>query len=75
MIFVLLAELGLRKPPSLAGEKVAPSRFRCGQAIAVNRGKRDIHGSREIHGLQLVKAEGLYGDDRVRRAFFPDPFS
>ena len=38
-----------------AGEKVAPSRFRCSQAIAVNRGKRDIHGSRDIHGLQLVK--------------------
>ena len=38
----------------LTGEKVAPSRFRCGQAIAVNRRKRDIHGSRDIHGLQLV---------------------
>ena len=38
----------------MVGEKVAPSRFRCGQAIAVKRGKRDIHGSRDIHGLQLV---------------------
>ena len=61
-IFILLAELGLQKPPSGNPEglvwqgqgKVAPSRFRCGQAIVVNRGKRDIHGSRDIHGLQLV---------------------
>ena len=47
-IFVLLAELGLQKPPiaetpkgSVCWEKkVAPSRFRCGQAIAGNRGKQ-----------------------------------
>ena len=51
-----VAEAPWRKPrrARLAGEKVAPSRFRCGQAIAVNRGKRDIQGSRDIQGLQLV---------------------
>ena len=46
-IFVLMAELGLRKPlaetpkGSVCWEKkVAPSRFRCGEAIAVNRGEQ-----------------------------------
>ena len=39
---------------SLGRGECIPSRFRCGQAIAVNRGKRDIHGSRDIHGLRLV---------------------
>ena len=27
---------------------------------AVNRGKRDVHGSRDIHGLQIA-TQGVYG--------------
>ena len=56
--------LGCESPPSGNPEGLAwqgrrfhlpaSAAYICGQAIAVNREERDIHGSPDIHGLQLV---------------------
>ena len=62
--FVLLAELGLRKPPSGNPEGLAwqGRRLHLPASAVVKQsqwigGKRDIHGSRDIHGLQLVSSD------------------
>ena len=51
--FVLLAELGLQKPPS-GNHKGLTWQGRRLHLPASAVVKRDIHGFRDIHGLQLV---------------------
>ena len=69
---VLLAELGLQKPlaetpkGSVCWEKeVASSRFRCGQAIAVNR-RTHRYSVQRILGREYMEEKGLPQGERLQ---------